>query len=222
MAEAGGAPAVLVLDGVRIRARGEILVDGFDFRLASGEAAALVGPSGCGKSLLLRVAAGLERPDAGERRVAASRAAFVFREGGLVRNVTVAENLRLPLYYRGLGDAAARDAAASALEMFGVAGAAEERPSELLNETRILVQFARAAALETDLLFLDEPFPQLSRTAAARVERWLGDEVEKGGLAVMMTGVEPQSVPQIPTRVVDLAELGGALSPAVSPNGAES
>ena len=212
---------LLALEGVRVRApRGAVLVERFDLDLAAGESAALVGASGCGKTLLLRVAAGLDRPDAGERRVSgsASRSAFVFQEGGLLRNVTVLENLRLPLYYRGIGSRAAGDAALAALEKFGVAAVADERPGGLLNETRILVQCARAAAMEADLLFLDEPFPQLSRHATGRVARWLEDELATGRRAVLMTGVDPESVPSFPGgrfRAIGL----GRLTPFTAPKG---
>jgi len=198
--------ALLALDRVRIRGRAGILIDRFDLTLSAGESVALMGPSGCGKSLLLRVAAGLDRPDGGSRRAAAFlRPGFVFQEGGLLRNVTVAENLRLPLYYRGAGYAAAHAAAIAALEEFGVAGIAHERPSELLNETRILVQMARAAALQANLIFLDDPFPLLAETAESRVVRWIASRLEKSELALMMTAVEPVSIPQLlAPRVVPL------------------
>lgn len=206
MSDRAAPEPVLTLRGVCIAARGVVLVDRFDLSLAAGQAAAIVGPSGCGKTLLLRVAAGLDRPEAGERRAAASRISFVFQEGGLVRNITVEENVLLPLVYRGHSESAARERAAAALEIFGLGAVAGQRPGELLNEMRLLAQFARSAALEADLLFLDEPFAQLSRAAAARVEPWLAHEVEAGRLAVMMTAVERHGVPQIPTRVL---ELGG-------------
>ena len=217
MSDGGAGEPVLALEGVRIRARGAVLIDRFDFSLGAGEAAALVGPSGCGKTLLLRVAAGLDRPEAGERRVAASRIGFVFQQGGLVRNITVAENLRLPLYYQGLGLAAARETAATALEEFGLGRFADQRPGELLAETRLLAQFARAAALSTDLLFLDEPFSLISRAATARLERWLAREVGRRRMAVMMTGVERQAIPQMPTRIL---ELEGPREPSAPNNAA--
>jgi putative ABC transport system ATP-binding protein len=205
-ARASGTPdPLLVLDRVRIRGRDGVLIDRFDLELAPGQAVALMGPSGCGKSLLLRVAAGLDRPDAGERRASESlRAGFVFQEGGLLRNVTVEENLLVPLYYsrRGLGQSAARQTALAALERFGVAGVAGERPGDLLNETRILVQIARAAALEANLLFLDDPFPLLAVPAETRVARWIAAGLAESRLAVMMTAVEPQSVPRDLSPVV--------------------
>jgi ABC-type nitrate/sulfonate/bicarbonate transport system ATPase subunit len=214
MADAVGAvPAasrdpLLVLHGVRVRGRAGVLVDGFDLVLRGGDSLALMGPSGCGKSLLLRVAGGLDRPDAGQRRASDSaRVGFVFQEGGLLRNVTVEENLRLPLYYRGLGYAAARSAALAALEEFGVTAFAHERPSELLNETRILVQLARAAALEVNVVLLDDPFPLLAETAERRVVRWLAGRIESGELALMMTAVEPLSVP--PSLNPRIVPLGG-------------
>lgn len=201
---------LLTLRGVRVVAGGAILVDRFDLSLTAGEAAALVGPPGCGKSQLLRVAAGLERPAAGDRDIAPCRCGFVFHKGGLISNITVEENLLLPLYYQGRTDAVARERAAAALESLGLSAVARQLPGALLNETRLMAQFARAAALAIDLLFLDEPFPLLSRSAAARVEQWLKSEVAAGRLAVLMTGVEALAVPRLPTRFL---ELGGPGEP---------
>jgi ABC-type nitrate/sulfonate/bicarbonate transport system ATPase subunit len=209
MVETGSREAALELDGVqpssRLPAGG-----GVSLRLRMGEAAAVVGPPGCGKTALLRVAAGLEPPRTGERRSTAERIAIVFQQGGLVRNITLADNLLVPLYYQGLSTAEARDRASQALDLFGLAAVAGERPGAVSNDTRLLAQFARAAALDADLLFVDEAFSQLSRPAAARAERWLGEEVGKGCLAVMMTGVEGQAIPQLPTRIL---ELPGAEAP---------
>jgi len=195
MAEPRAGEPLLELDGVR----------GLSLRLLPGEAVAAVGPLGCGKTALLRIAAGLTPPESGERRLAARRIAFVFRQGGLVRNITLAENLLLPLYYQSLPASEAEERAGAALETFGLKTFASERPGGLSNESRILGQFARAAALAADLLFVDDAFSQLTRPSAAKAERWLADELGKGGLAVMMTGVEAQAIPQLPTRIVELA-----------------
>jgi ABC-type nitrate/sulfonate/bicarbonate transport system ATPase subunit len=208
MPEAATPPPLLTLTSVRIDAGGATLVEEFDFRLAAGQAAAFVGPPGCGKALLLRVAAGLERPAAGERHAAPCRSAFVFQRGGLISNVTVEENLLLPLYYQRLKHAAARDRASAALEDFGLSAVARHLPGKLLDETRLTVQFARAAALDVDMLFLDEPFPHFSRHTAARVEQWLQSGVGAGRLAVLMTGAERDAVPNLPTRCLEIGRPG--------------
>ena len=209
MARAQAGEAALELTGVRLQGRGALMGDGdgdgVSLRLLPGEAVAAVGPPGCGKSALLRIAAGLDSPAAGERHAAAERIGFVFQQGGLVRNITLADNLLLPLYYRGLSNAEAEERVSKALDRFGLSPVASERPGALSNEIRLLAQFARADALDADLLFVDEAFSQLSPHGAARVQRWLSEELGKGRLAVMITGVEGQAIPQLPTRILELS-----------------
>jgi molybdate transport system ATP-binding protein len=143
----------------------------------SGKTLVVVGESGSGKSSLLRLLAGLDRPDAGRialngtvwfdgargTDVAPWRRAvgYVPQDYALFPHLTVAENVAFGLRAQGIptGDAAAR--AARALDQLGVAVHARARPRELSGGQQQRVALARALVLEPELLLLDEPLSAL-------------------------------------------------------------
>ncbi len=151
---------------------------GVDVDAAAGSTLVLLGPSGCGKTTLLRVIAGLERPDAGSVRlgehVVASvntfvpterrRVGMVFQDGALFPHLDVARNVGFGL--SGSDDAERR--VAQALELVGLADYAHRMPAELSGGQRQRVAVARALAPEPTVLLLDEPFASLD--AGLRVE----------------------------------------------------
>ncbi len=151
---------------------------GVDVDAAAGSTLVLLGPSGCGKTTLLRVIAGLERPDAGSVRLGdhlvASRGTFVpaerrrvgmvFQDGALFPHLDVARNVGFGL--TGSDDSSRR--VAQALELVGLADYAHRMPAELSGGQRQRVAVARALAPEPTVLLLDEPFASLD--AGLRVE----------------------------------------------------
>ena len=102
------APPLVALDGVGRRfPDGTVALDRVDLAVRAGEVLSLVGPSGCGKSTVLRLLAGLDRPNAGRIAWAAGRPeiGFVFQDATLMPWATAADNVFLPLRLRGLGAA---------------------------------------------------------------------------------------------------------------------
>ncbi len=150
-------------------------VDGVSLDVPSGAFLALLGPSGCGKTTLLRLIAGLERPDAGRivlgGRVVADGARFVppearglgmvFQSYALWPHMTVAGNIRFGLRLQRLPRAEERARIAGALEMVGLSGLADRRPHELSGGQRQRVALARSLALRPGLILLDEPLANL-------------------------------------------------------------
>jgi len=128
-----------------------------------GEFLSLVGPSGCGKSTVLRIVAGLLKPDAGTVEFPRGRPeiGFVFQEPTLMPWTDALGNARLPLDLKGVARAEADARAAKALARVGLAGFEKSYPRELSGGMKMRVSIARALAAEPKLLLMDEPFAAL-------------------------------------------------------------
>jgi NitT/TauT family transport system ATP-binding protein len=161
--------AIVALSGVgKTFANGVAALDCLDFVVRAGEFVSLLGPSGCGKSTALRIIAGLSEPTRGQVKwpdqsggAAARDIGFVFQEPTLMPWTTVAGNVRLPLRFAGIDEAAARPRVAVVLERVGLAGFAGAYPRELSGGMKMRVSIARALVTEPKLLLMDEPFAAL-------------------------------------------------------------
>jgi len=153
----------------------------------AGELIALLGPSGCGKTTLLRILAGLERPDQGrillhdvevtDQRITDRRVGFVFQHYALFRHMTVTENVAfglsvLPKDQRPSPEKIQRkvDELLSLVQMRAMA---DRYPNQLSGGQRQRVALARALAVEPKLLLLDEPFGALDAKVRKELRRWL-------------------------------------------------
>ncbi len=194
-------PRILQLQGVAAPG-GQPL----DLALGRGDAVALIAPGGAGKRWLLRVAAGLRHAPSGSVRCDASRIAYVFSSGGLLANLSIAENIVLPLCFAGVPPAAARARATDVLAGLGLDSVGDVRPGGLAVEACQLVQVARAIALNADLLFLEEPFRLLSRATAEEVAEWLRSELDARRITVLMTASDVVDADRIGARVLRLGD----------------
>ena len=141
---------------------------------------ALLGPSGCGKSTLLRIIAGLQFPTEGQvlyrgqpLRGVNPHAAIVFQTFALFPWLTVLQNVEVALKARGIPAALRGLRAVDLLDRVGLDGFESAYPRELSGGMRQKVGFARAMAVEPELLCLDEPFSALDVAARQRLQREL-------------------------------------------------
>lgn len=167
-------------DGARI-----LVLDGVDLTVARGEMVAVVGASGAGKSTFLHVLGALDRPDAGEVRLAgvATRTAsdealaelrnrtvgFVFQFHHLLKEFSALENVMMPLRIAEMPLAEARVRAEALLERVGLAPRMHHRPSELSGGEQQRAAVARALAAKPPLLLADEPSGNLDHHNAERL-----------------------------------------------------
>lgn len=138
-------------------------IDGLSLEMPAGGITAVIGRSGCGKTTLLRLLAGLEKPDSGEIRMedaqgraAAPRTAVVFQEHRLFPWMSVRRNVEVAVRHLPADERRAKVDAVLALT--GLAHASESMPAALSGGMSQRVGLARALAAEPELLLLDEAF----------------------------------------------------------------
>jgi lipoprotein-releasing system ATP-binding protein len=165
------------------------VLNGVSFELNAGENVAIVGPSGTGKSTLLHILGTLDRPTSGvvsldgedpsqldDVHLASYRnhnIGFVFQDHHLLPQLSVLENVLIPVVAEGRPDAATVERARDLLERVGLSQRLDHRPAELSGGERQRVGVARALILRPKLLLADEPTGNLDRTNALAIGRLL-------------------------------------------------
>jgi len=177
---------------------------GIDLDIAAGELVAIVGRSGSGKSTLLNMIGGIDRPTSGRVGVAGTAiedlhhdalakwrgrsVGFVFQFFQLLPTLTVAENVMLPLDFRGeLPPRQRRARAMELLERVGVAEQEARLPSALSGGQQQRVAIARALANDPPLLLADEPTGNLDSATGAEIFRLFGELAAAGKTIVLVT-----------------------------------
>jgi putative ABC transport system ATP-binding protein len=189
---------VFVTDEVETHALSEV-----SFVIRRGEYVSIAGPSGCGKSTLLSILGLLDTPTSGTyalngRPVAALDArerarvrnrdiGFIFQSFNLIGDLSVAENVELPLTYRGMRPAERRQRVAEALERVGMAHRASHLPSQLSGGQQQRVAVARAVAGEPLILLADEPTGNLDSKSGDAVMELLDGLYQNGATICMVT-----------------------------------
>ena len=174
-------------EAVSYAAGGAAILQGVSLAIAPGAPMLILGPNGAGKSVLLRLLHGLLVPEAGRITPAAPiRGAMVFQRPVLLRRSVLA-NLRYPMALAGVPAAERARRAEAALAEVGLSALAGRPARRLSGGEQQRLALARAAALEPEVLFLDEPCASLDPAATRAVEEIIGRIAARGTKIVMTT-----------------------------------
>jgi putative ABC transport system ATP-binding protein len=199
----------------------------FNLEVKPGEFVAVTGPSGSGKTTFLTIAGLLEAFSSGryeldgvdvsrmgddERsRIRNQKIGFIFQAFNLIPDLSVLDNIEVPLRYRGLAGAERRQRATEALARVGLSARAKHYPNELSGGQQQRVAIARALAGQPKLLLADEPTGNLDSQMARSVMELL-EELHREGSTIVMVTHDPQlaaraqrNVHVIDGQVVDIA-----------------
>ena len=175
---------------------------GVSLTLAPGARIALMGPSGCGKSSLLHCLAGVLRPDGGQvrldgkdvgalperarSRLRLERLGVIFQYGDLVPELTILENVALPLEFLGRSRRDARSAAQAMLDELGVADVGDSRAGAVSGGQAQRAAVARALVHEPSVVLADEPTGSLDTVTSEAVLDVLTKLTERSGAALLV------------------------------------
>jgi len=178
-------------------------LDAIDLDIADGEFVAIMGPSGCGKSTLLNLMGMLDSPSSGsyvfngqevaglsEGKLANVRKAnigFIFQSFNLVDELSVRDNVELPLLYHDVASAERRRRVDEVMDKVGIAHRARHRPSQLSGGQQQRVAVARALVAAPKLILADEPTGNLDTQHGEEVMRMLQQLNAEGSTIVMVT-----------------------------------
>ena len=163
---------------------------------------ALLGPSGSGKSTLLRILTGLTPPSAGKvlwhdvpLSESSPNLAIVFQSFALFPWLTVLDNVEVPLLAQGMAHFERHHRALRSLDKVGLKGFESAYPKELSGGMKQRVGFARALAVEPEILFMDEPFSALDVLTAENLrgelmELWLGKKIPTRSIFLVTHNIE--------------------------------
>jgi len=193
---------VFVTDEVETHA-----LSGIQLQIKKGEYLSIAGPSGCGKSTLLAILGLLDSPSDGtytlngqavqnlkisERaRIRNREIGFIFQAFNLIGDLTVYENVELPLTYRGMSSADRKKRVQDALDRVGMSHRMKHYPSQLSGGQQQRVAVARALGGDPSILLADEPTGNLDSTNGEAVMDLLR-ELHRGGATICMVTHDPR------------------------------
>ena len=164
---------------------------------------AIMGPSGSGKSTMLNLLGCLDRPTRGKyflggrdvsglndnelSAIRLRRLGFIFQSFNLIPQLTVAENIEMPLYYLGWDADDSRTRAEELAEMVGLGERLEHRPTELSGGQQQRVAVARALANDPAVILADEPTGNLDSATGAQIMELMAELNRKGKTIIMVT-----------------------------------
>ena len=180
---------------------------GIHLNIAQGEYVSIAGPSGCGKSTLMAILGLLDSPTDGEywlngqpvanlsasqrARIRNRQVGFIFQSFNLIGDLTVYENVELPLTYRGMPSSERKQRVQEALERVGMSHRMKHYPAQLSGGQQQRVAVARAVVGRPSILLADEPTGNLDSNNSEAVMALLG-ELHRDGATICMVTHDPR------------------------------
>ena len=174
---------------------------GVSFSIHAGEYVSIMGPSGCGKSTMLNLLGCLDRPTGGRyflgnddvshledddlSAVRGCRLGFIFQSYNLIQQLTVIENIEVPLYYQGRLEHESRERAIELARKVGLDDRLHHKPFELSGGQQQRVAIARALVNDPLVILADEPTGNLDSVSGMEILR-LFDELNRAGKTLIM------------------------------------
>ena len=178
-------------------------LDGVSLEIEGGEFVAIVGQSGSGKSTMMNVLGCLDIPTRGDyflngtdvreltdkelSRIRNKEIGFIFQQYNLIQDLTVLENVELPLVYQGVSADDRREMALAALERVGLAERVKHRPTQMSGGQQQRVAIARAIAANPSIVMADEPTGALDSRTGLEVLAFLQKLNREGTTVILIT-----------------------------------
>lgn len=183
-----------------------------NFGVERGHLAALLGPSGSGKTTILRMIAGLDRPDSGDIMINGSRVndipgskrgiGFVFQNYALFRYMTVVDNIAFGLEVQKKSKAEIKNRVEELLELVSMQELGKRYPHQLSGGQRQRVAFARALAPDPQLLLLDEPFAAIDAKVRRELRTWLKEMIGRVGITSIFVTHDQEEAVEVADTVI--------------------
>jgi len=200
------APIVKLDDVYKTYQMGLVTVEalrGVSLEFGEGEYISIMGPSGCGKSTLLNLLGCLDRPSSGRYLLGAedvsqmddnalssvrgARIGFIFQSYNLIQQLSVVENIEVPLFYQGWPEEKSRARATELAQRIGLADRLDHKPFELSGGQQQRVAIARALANDPLIILADEPTGNLDSNSGAEILQLFDDLHRQGRTIVLVT-----------------------------------
>jgi NitT/TauT family transport system ATP-binding protein len=217
-------PAVRVVDLTKEFPGGVRALGGVTFDVPRGELTSIIGPSGCGKTTTLKIIAGLVDATSGRVEVDGTPVtqpgpdrAFVFQDFALMPWATVLRNVAFGLELRGLPRKEREGAAREYVAKVGLAGFEDAYPHQLSGGMRQRVGLARALAVDSEILLMDEPFASVDEQIRRKFQDDLLQLLSHEDKTVIFVTHSIEEAVYISDQVVILTRGPGRVSKAVRP-----
>lgn len=194
-------------------------LDEIDLDINKGEFVSIIGPSGSGKSTLLNILGALDIADGGEIRVSdydlrknknlhkfrSEKLGFIFQLHNLIPNISVVENVEIPMYSQNMKSKEMREKALKLLDNVGLKDKANFKPTKLSGGERQRVAIARALVNDPSIILADEPTGSLdSKTSEIILELLIKLHKEKNVTLIMVT--HDMNVAKLADRIIEVLD----------------